>query len=217
MERGPVVTWQPPYRYWWRDALGILSVFAVAGRLPSQYASLLMVAVMLYGPLALRAQWWLPVRADRVRAWAAISVVVLLGYGSIMAMYSHWRGQTWLWPHPALPWSDIGRYALMTTVSAAIPEEFFFRGFLLQRWQTETERSAPRPWWRPSSANVKIALVFALVHVVADFNIRRLEVFFPALWYGAIAERGGSLPLAVVAHAMSNLAMYVALHAFGYL
>jgi len=87
----------------------------------------------------------------------------------------------------------------------ALPEEIFFRGYLLQRldaWRPPRGRllGAPVGAGLPLSA-----VLFALGHVLVDFNPQRLAVFFPALIFGWLRARTGSLAAGVAFHAACNL------------
>ena len=87
----------------------------------------------------------------------------------------------------------------------ALPEEIFFRGYLLQRldaWRPPRGRllGAPVGVGLPLSA-----VLFALGHVLVDFNPQRLAVFFPALIFGWLRARTGSLAAGVGFHAACNL------------
>ena len=49
------------------------------------------------------------------------------------------------------------------------------------------------------------AVLFALGHVLVDFNPQRLAVFFPALVFGWMRARTGSLAAGAMFHALCNL------------
>lgn len=87
----------------------------------------------------------------------------------------------------------------------ALPEEYFFRGYI----QTKLERVYP-PRRRILGGGVGLALVlasilFALGHVLVDFNALRLAVFFPSLVFGWLRSATGSILASVLFHASSNL------------
>jgi len=90
-------------------------------------------------------------------------------------------------------------------VVVALPEEMFFRGYLLQRLEARFPprhrlAGAPVGW-----ALLLSAVLFALGHVLVDFNPQRLAVFFPALLFGWMRARTGSLAAGAVFHALCNL------------
>jgi membrane protease YdiL (CAAX protease family) len=86
----------------------------------------------------------------------------------------------------------------------ALPEEFFYRGFLQTRLRDAWPkgklflggRLGPAFWWT--------AVLFALGHL-AIFEVWRLGVFFPALLFGWMRERTGTVLGAALFHAAANL------------
>jgi membrane protease YdiL (CAAX protease family) len=101
--------------------------------------------------------------------------------------------------------SDFLLMALTQLVVVALPEELFFRGYLQSRL---CERWPPTR--RLLGAPVGLGLLvssalFALGHVLVDFNPQRLAVFFPGLVFGWMRARTGSLAPAALFHALCNL------------
>lgn len=111
---------------------------------------------------------------------------------------------SWRKMHPRLD----RRFAWLAAAQLAVvalPEEYFFRGYL----QTKLERVYP-PRRRILGGGVGLALVlasilFALGHVLVDFNPLRLAVFFPSLVFGWLRSATGSILASVLFHASSNL------------
>jgi membrane protease YdiL (CAAX protease family) len=90
-------------------------------------------------------------------------------------------------------------------VVVAIPEELFFRGYLMER----LERVWP-PTRRLCGAPVGLALLvssalFALGHLLVIPNPQRLAVFFPALVFGWMRARTGSIAAGATFHALCNI------------
>ena len=97
--------------------------------------------------------------------------------------------------------------ALTQGLVVALPEEFFYRGFLYQRlaaWFGDEARGralwggrlGPAFWWQ--------AGLFAVGHLTEPYPWR-LTVFFPALLFLWLRQRSGGLVAPIVAHAGSNL------------
>jgi membrane protease YdiL (CAAX protease family) len=111
------------------------------------------------------------------------------------ARHLHWYCPQRLAPELRLP-SDF----LMTAVSqlfvVALPEEFFFRGFLFGRLS-----EAMRPRW----ALLLSALLFALGHYLVTFDPGALAVFFPGLLFGFLRMWTGSVLAGTFFHATCNL------------
>jgi membrane protease YdiL (CAAX protease family) len=95
--------------------------------------------------------------------------------------------------------------ALNHLVVVALPEEFLFRGFIQQRLGSVFRKRArvlglTFGWHIPAAA-----ALFALGHFVTDLNPNRLATFFPALVFGIIRERRGSLIGCILFHALCNI------------
>jgi|SRR5690625_289458 len=99
---------------------------------------------------------------------------------------------------------------LTQVVLVAIPEEFFFRGYLQERLHQAWGRKGINIWGLPLTWGIVVSSVlFALVHLIATVNLTRLSVFFPSLLFGALRERTGGISAPVVYHAACNLLVLV--------
>jgi membrane protease YdiL (CAAX protease family) len=90
----------------------------------------------------------------------------------------------------------------------ALPEEFFFRGYL----QTRLNQLLGRPftlWGGRFGWGLPVAsLIFVLFHLVFAINLWNLGVLFPALIFGWLREKTGSITASTVFHALSNIALF---------
>ncbi len=86
----------------------------------------------------------------------------------------------------------------------ALPEEFFYRGFLQTRLRDALPQGRRLFGARLGPAFFLTAALFALGHL-AVFDISRLAVFFPALLFGWLRERTGTVVGACLLHAACNL------------
>lgn len=129
---------------------------------------------MLFLPLLDRG-WRVPA-LPRSRAqyliWAALLVAVLV----LLA-----------WRQAAMP------FAVSTLLMAAIPEEWFFRGYFMTRLGSGLK------------ANVIASVLFCLMHGLTRGWTAAALVFAPSLVYGWLYQRTRDLPLLVLVHALSNL------------
>jgi len=95
--------------------------------------------------------------------------------------------------------------ALSQILVVAVPEEVFFRGYLLsrfeERWPSQHELWGARVG-RPLLLS---SLLFAFGHFLVDLQPSRLAVFFPALAFGWMRSRSGSIAAGAVFHALCNL------------
>lgn len=90
----------------------------------------------------------------------------------------------------------------------AIPEEIFFRGWL----QSRLKPRAGKQWnilgvplggyW------ILTALIFAVAHSIIFYQWWHFSIFFPALLFGWLREKTGSITAPSLFHCLSNLAAY---------
>lgn len=97
----------------------------------------------------------------------------------------------------------------MHLVIVALPEEFYFRGY----FQSTIDRILPRRW---SILGVKLGWgwiitsgVFAFAHTVVVYQWWHFSIFFPALLFGYLRERTGSITASILFHAVSNVLMHL--------
>jgi CAAX protease family protein len=90
-------------------------------------------------------------------------------------------------------------------VVVAIPEELFFRGYLLARLEQAFPPRLRVLGGGLGAALALQALLFALGHVLVDGNLARLAVFFPGLLFGWTRSATGSILPGVAIHAAANL------------
>ena len=86
----------------------------------------------------------------------------------------------------------------------ALPEEFFYRGYMQARLRDAWPQGRRFLGVRLGPAFWLTAVLFALGHL-AIFQVWRLSVFFPALLFGWMRERTGSVVGAALFHAAANL------------
>ncbi len=100
-------------------------------------------------------------------------------------------------------------YVIVHLGLVALPEEWFFRGYLQGR--LDGELGTPR---RLLGADVGwglvlSALAFALLHPILLPGMHRLLVFFPALLFGWLRAKSGNVGAAILVHAGSNVLLAV--------
>ncbi len=96
-------------------------------------------------------------------------------------------------------------FCAVQLIVVALPEELFFRGFLLGL----LEKHFP-PRRRILGGGVGLALVisaamFALIHLPKDGDPRALATFFPGLLFGWMRSATGSIMASTLTHAGSNI------------
>jgi membrane protease YdiL (CAAX protease family) len=133
------------------------------------------------------------------------SLLILTPY---FILYAVWFGDVSTNPADGaeiMRWIKMGLYQIFYI---ALPEEFFFRGYL----QTRLNQLLGRPftlwggrfgWGLPAAS-----LIFMLFHLLSGINLWNLGVLFPALIFGWLREKTGSITASTVFHALSNIALF---------
>ncbi len=112
-----------------------------------------------------------------------------------------------LWAHfrPRLP-ADPVEDAAHQLLVVALPEEFFFRGWLQGRLAEV---------WRSRAGTIAVAsALFALCHLAVQWDPATLAVFFPGLVFGWMRARTGSILPGTLFHAACNLYIGALLRSF---
>jgi membrane protease YdiL (CAAX protease family) len=123
-------------------------------------------------------------------------------WSRVLAPYvTHWQF------HPRLP-DRFGEWTVDQLFVVALPEEFFYRGYLQTRLRDAWPEGRLFFGARLGKAFWLTAALFALGHL-AIFQVYRLGVFFPALLFGWMRERTGTVVGAAVLHACCNLLVLV--------
>jgi len=105
--------------------------------------------------------------------------------------------------HLRLP-ARFGEWAIDQTLVVALPEEFFYRGYLQTRLRESYPGGKKFLGARLGPAFFLTAALFAVGHL-AIFEAWRLAVFFPALLFGWLREKTGTVLGATLLHAAFNL------------
>ncbi|NOX09505.1 MAG: CPBP family intramembrane metalloprotease [Gammaproteobacteria bacterium] len=153
----------------------ILILFASAWQLPAEIGVYALLFLMLFLPLFDR-QWQVPGVSgswhDHLSSLAILLAVAVL-----------------LFLEP-----DRAPFFLWTLLFAALPEEWFFRAYLMRRIKL-------KPW----QVNLLVSLLFSLLHALTRGWSIGLQVFAPSLFYGWVYQQRQDVMLLVLLHAISNL------------
>jgi membrane protease YdiL (CAAX protease family) len=137
--------------------------------------------------------------------WALALAVVLplfsIGYYLYMRKLCPHLPRALVYCPPALrPILRLPPQPLLAVVSqlvvVALPEEFFFRGFIQGRLAQAYTRS---------TALLATAAIFALGHYLVTFEPAALAVFFPGILFGLLRAATGSILAGTLFHASCNL------------
>jgi uncharacterized protein len=149
-----------------------------------------------------------PIGRNLLWALAAMAVVFplfLLGFrlywGTLCGMRwhpgmcAHWAPELWRRTgiHVA---PGFWKFVLAQVVVVAIPEEFFFRGYIQGRL---------RDAFSPAAAIAMSSLIFGLGHYLVDYDPQRLAVAFPGVVFGILREKTGSIAPGALFHASCNV------------
>lgn len=97
-------------------------------------------------------------------------------------------------------------FILIQVIAIALPEEYFFRGFIQPTLQPHLGKiRIPLFKLHISWAIIVASALFAIVHLVVIPAPFRLAVFFPGIIFGFMYERSGSLTQPILFHAGSNV------------
>lgn len=162
-----------------------------------------------------------PIKKGLVMAGAAIGVIFpifALGYFAFYEIACHSSVLSHLVPRnmcahyagiggihaPALSWGLL-EFCLVQLLVVALPEELFFRGFLLGLLE---KRFPPARRWLGGGIGMALlvsSLAFALIHIPKDGDPRVLATFFPGLLFGWMRSATGSILAPTIAHGASNI------------
>ncbi|MCC6622664.1 MAG: CPBP family intramembrane metalloprotease [Deltaproteobacteria bacterium] len=106
-------------------------------------------------------------------------------------------------------------YIIIHLGLVALPEEHFFRGYLMGRLDVTLGTPRRLLGVQVGWGLVLSALCFALLHPILIPGPHRLLVFFPALLFGWLRAKQGALGAAILVHAMSNVLLAVVSRMYG--
>jgi membrane protease YdiL (CAAX protease family) len=176
--------------------------FSLNARVTISVAALL-AAPLIFGPARWRARMLRP-RWKRIVPGVAeallVSAVVLTVFLAVV-----WRAG---YLNPAAPSpGTLALGAAQMLFGVALPEEFFFRGYL-QRVLTVMVPLRRKVLGARCGIGLPLAAaLFALAHLAGGGGVRMLLVFFPGLLFGWLYARRRSVSGPAVCHAACNLSL----------
>lgn len=151
----------------------------------------------------------------------SVGILIMLVIGTLFTFsyyaYFHYRcDMQWnLWNlgrrcvawHPfSLPsFRFISRLLFIHAIAVALPEEYFYRGFLQPLIITSKTLKRFSDRQRIAIGIVLQAFLFACGHALVDFNPLRFSVFFPGLLFGWAAHITRGLWAPIVLHTGANV------------
>ena len=103
----------------------------------------------------------------------------------------------------ALVYQDYFYYAWIMLFLVALPEEWFFRGYLLKRLSLINNISIAQNSYL--IANIFSSIAFSLLHALTRGLPVAIEVFLPSLFFGWLYQKTNDLILCIFIHTISNL------------
>lgn len=127
-------------------------------------------------------------------------------YGGLAAL--HWPPTSWLAPAPDLVQPLSLEWCAVQLVVVALPEELFFRGFLLRLLEQRFPPKRRLLGGGVGLALVLSALAFALIHFPKAADPRALATFAPGLLFGWMRSATGSILASTMTHASANILIH---------
>lgn len=112
------------------------------------------------------------------------------------------RGWTGLVAFPG--WLNITFFQILLI---ALPEEFYFRGYFQSTIDKVFQKRIKLLGVEVGWGFVITAVVFALAHAIVSYKWWHFSIFFPALLFGYLRLRTGSITAPIFFHAASNMLM----------
>jgi uncharacterized protein len=215
-------------------AVAVTALVRINVTLPAigHLGSALVSVVFLYAPIVFLARFrdediydygfrWDPLKKSLGLAALAIAIIFplfVVGYFAFYEIACHSKLLVHLVPrnmcvhydgfdtlHAPKLTRSLVEFCLVQLLVVGLPEELFFRGFLLGL----LEKRFP-PKRRFLGGGVGLALVlsslaFAVIHLPKDGDPRVLATFFPGLLFGWMRSRTKSIVASTVTHGLSNI------------
>lgn len=195
--------------------LGILSLFEGSSAVQRILPTLALFLFLYVPPLFMRlrggSREWIDGLFDgrawlHGLGWAAVAALAVFPFYA--AGHHYWmvavQHKSFIGVRSIPPSGGWAMFAL-SQMLVAFAEEFFYRGYLLERFNQEHLSRRKLLGVKVGAGFVLQALLFAAGHVLVGLNPLRAAVFFPALLFAWLRIRTGSLAAPVWLHAMANL------------
>jgi len=181
-----------------------------------EYYTLIFAILFLYVPIVILRARRRPIDFfDRgvkqyLHSFIVFVVVSLIVFPIFLLAAHGWQTIVWSFSGPTFgPIPEFWKYAAYQLIIVALPEEVFFRGYV----QSSLNLIFPRKWrlfgvdfgW----GLFVTALVFAFAHSIISLQWWHFAIFFPALLFGYIREKTGTVTAPILLHALSNIIMYI--------
>lgn len=210
----------------WLEPLGLTAFILIFLKLAQfflspAWISILVPAILLYSPLLVFIYYkrkidfldhsWQQFRSGLVQ----FLIWTLILFPSYFLLAHLWmRYVIGMGGFQAAPLSLFVQHLVYQLLVVSLPEEFYFRGYLqsrlnqlwIPRWRI---LGVPLGWsW------IVTALLFAFAHSVIQLQWWHFSIFFPALVFGYLREKTGSITASILFHTFSNCFMQWFTHSY---
>lgn len=136
-----------------------------------------------------------------------VSVGVILIYPLLFFFYwINFKNSQFIVPETSEIFKAVSK-GIMAVAVAAIPEEFFFRGYLQEHAFSQFNKKLFKII---TLKNLFTSLLFGAVHALAFLDITRASTFFPSLLFGLFTEKSeGRIFYSISFHVISNILAFV--------
>lgn len=188
----------------------------------ASYLLLITAAILIYIPMSV---YWLRKERfgfidssldDVVRSLTAFTFLSAAIFPAALIINHYY--QLWIWHlhfQSLPPAAGIVGFFLSQLLFVALPEEFFYRGYLQERLNQIYDKR-----WRVlgvacGPAWLLTALIFAVSHSVITIRWWHIFIFFPGLAFGWLREKTGTILAPILFHAACNAFAYGVFRSYG--
>lgn len=168
-------------------------------------------AVLIFLPLVFNSSFrpgniWKPSKKGFHLFFYITFAVIVLYPPAFLIYWISFKDQVFMMPEAEEVLKAVLK-GLAAVAIAAIPEEFFFRGYLQEHVFKGLERKFIKV---VTLKNLITSILFGIVHAVAFLDITRAATFFPSLLFGLFTEKSeGKIFYSILFHVISNILAFV--------
>ncbi|MGI6394787.1 MAG: type II CAAX prenyl endopeptidase Rce1 family protein [bacterium] len=196
-------------------ALVLIVLIAVAALLMNiskfELRYYLFPAMLIFAPLIFESSFkpkniWKPTKKGVSFFLFALLAVLILYPPAFFIYWVKLNGLVFIIPEQEALLKALSK-GLLAVLVAAIPEEFFFRGYLQEHVFKHLKRKIFKII---TTKNLVTSALFGLIHAVTFLDITRATTFFPSLLFGFFAEKSeGKIFYSTLFHVISNILAFV--------
>lgn len=173
----------------------------------ADYSGIVISALLIYVPLLKFYKREYPIdflSTSRATISSSLSSFLLasgLVFSAAILFVSVMPGFSFLIQTP----QKIGAFLVYQLITVAFPEEFFFRGYMQERFNLIWSKNIRLFGVAIGPSLFVTSLIFALSHSIILFQPWHILIFFPSLIFGLLREKTESIWASIFFHALCNL------------